>query len=217
MDPEARLNEVLQSRLDQIRAAEFPPELRRKARTRHALLIMAWVSGLGLALIGAVSAASIVLTPDAPRQVIAEPGSSETPPTPGESPSSPIGQTQEERGVCEPHNCAELEWAARVAEEAGFEFFNDGRGTPEIMRSLEQFTFWAFVPEEKGGRASVLAEEGYEKVGSVDGVAIFSDRLRVTWEVHGLYVWLSGAEEDIDASTPGVADLVTASKEVQWP
>lgn len=223
MDPEERLNKVLRSRLDLIQAAEFPSGLRRRARTRRALLIAAGVSGLGLALIGAVSAAFMVLTPGAPgtdSNVIAEPGSSRTPSRPGESPELRYGLSAEERSECELRpvsgKCGELEWAAVVAQEAGFEFVNDGRGAPEIMRSSQSFTFWAFVPEEEGGRTSVLGDEGYEKVGMVDGIAVFSDRLRVTWEVHGLYVWLSGPE-GIDASTPGAADLVAASKGVPWP
>lgn len=130
------------------------------------------------------------------------------PPTPPETKSCAVRPVAGE--------CGELQWAAEVAEEAGFRFsFQEGGGAPEVTRSHVTFMFWAFVREEEGSRSAILAEEGYKKVGEAAGISIFSDGLRVTWQVHGLYAWLSGVE-GIDASTPGVRDIVEASVRVPY-
>lgn len=109
----------------------------------------------------------------------------------------------------------ELEWVFGVAEEAGFEVQEVGQGAPTIVRSHSTFQLWAFVPDDDRDRASLLQEEGYERVGVVAGVPLFSDGQRLTWGAHGVYVWLTGVD-GMDASTAGVADIVRASTRVTW-
>jgi hypothetical protein len=120
---------------------------------------------------------------------------------------------------CLPHPLAsggkELDWACEVAEQAGFTL--DGTsGALNIVRSFESFDFWAFVPESEEDRSTILKEEKYNLVGTLDGIRLFSDGTRLTWQIHGLHVYLSGVE-GIDAATGGVADIVDASKRTPWP
>ena len=122
--------------------------------------------------------------------------------------------------ACETHvagECGELQWTADVAAAAGFDFsFQDGGGAPEIKQSHVTFKFWALIQEKGGDRRALLTAEDYEKVGQVGEISLYSDGQRLTWEVHGLYAWLSGVD-GIDASTPGVKDVVEASVRVPYP
>lgn len=106
-------------------------------------------------------------------------------------------------------------WVAKVAQRAGFEVLPTEGGAPEIFREPSSFRMWAFVPEEQQNRRAVLRKEGYQHVGTQGGIELFSDGQRLTWEINGIYVWLSGVT-GIDASTLGVIDLVQAATEFAW-
>jgi hypothetical protein len=108
----------------------------------------------------------------------------------------------------------EIEWVVRVAEAAGFQLQPTGGGAPEISREPSTFRMWAFVEGQKDRRTTLRAE-GYERVGTLGGIELFSDGQRLTWKINGIYVWLSGVE-GINAETLGVADLVQASTEFAW-
>jgi hypothetical protein len=109
----------------------------------------------------------------------------------------------------------ELEWVFGIAEEAGFEVQEVSRGAPTIVRGSSTFQMWASVSEDDRDRAKQLGDEGYEPVGTVGGIRLFSDGQRLTWEINGIFVWLSGVE-GIDGETRGVADLVQASTVFAW-
>lgn len=109
----------------------------------------------------------------------------------------------------------ELGWVLGVAQAAGFEVQEVGRGAPTIVRGPSTFQLWTFAPEADRNRTKQLGDEGYEPIGTIAGIRLFSDEQRLTWEINGIYVWLSGVE-GIDAETPGVADLVQASAEIAW-
>lgn len=64
---------------------------------------------------------------------------------------------------------------------------------------------------------AILVSEGYERVRKVAGIDIWSDSIRVTWDVQGLVVFVSSSDlKDIDVFDENLDDLIRTSKQVQW-
>lgn len=181
---------------------------------------------LGALVATAIWAAASVVSSDAPSsnggEVAAIPTESSTAP-PGQSSSEPSPSTDNrETYPCDDsgndRRCDALEWSIRVAEKAGFDLDPyDGGGAPEIQKSSSYFYISANTPQGPADRTAILVSEGYERIREVGGIDIYSDGIRVTWDVQGLFVWVSSADlKDIDVFDKNLDDLVHASKQVAW-
>lgn len=135
-------------------------------------------------------------------------------PSPSDSPPSTC-----ESGPWTKH-CPEAQWTMKVAAGASFRV-SDNTGSAFVIKNDEQsYYLWAFpvegTPEE---RQRMLKNENYRLLEEIEGIAIYSDGLRLTWEVHELYVWLeagpSSASLDVDTRT--LQDLVRSSKATRYP
>jgi hypothetical protein len=51
------------------------------------------------------------------------------------------------------------------------------------------YYFWAFSPEH-WPTSDFAADEGYRLTRRVDRIDVHADGIRLTWQVHGLHVWL---------------------------
>ena len=128
--------------------------------------------------------------------------------------TSGVGQPTNERCGHGPWalRCPEAAWARLVVKKAGCELEGDTGSAIVGRADGVGFYFWAF-PRKHGATAHFRADEGYRLVRRVDGVDVYGDGVRLTWQVHGLYVWLEAGsicEQTID-------EIVRASAVVRSP
>jgi hypothetical protein len=122
------------------------------------------------------------------------------------------------RGPWSEH-CPEADWARKVLEEAGFELTGDTGSALVANTDAADLYFWAFERvKEQRPRAQSLREEGYRLFREIDGIAVYSDGVRLTWESWGLLVWVDGGPTSAlnDLSEQDIQSLVRASERVAY-
>jgi hypothetical protein len=118
-------------------------------------------------------------------------------------------------------HCPEAEWARRVVEAAGYRLTGD-TGSALVGRAGDtSFYFWAFEAEKAAEQPlrKTLADEGYELIQEIDEIDVFSDGIRLAWEIQSLYVWLEGGPTDSleDIEKEAIRTIVRASAHVRYP
>lgn len=220
MNFDDEIESALRDRLEDLRARPLArPAIDRTRRRRVASL-----ARTTLVAVAAVASGAWVVTATIPDRT----PSDVSPAAP--APSSPAPETTATPQAVDPapkqscdeglwsRDCPEAAWVTAVADEAGLPVMGDTGTAFEVGLPGESLYVWATSPDEAEDRRPVLEAEGYQSHGPVSGIEVFGDGERLTWEIHGLYVWASGADSaDIRPSTSGVGELVAASKAVAWP
>lgn len=107
----------------------------------------------------------------------------------------PSGVTDEERGVwpatigdtsdCQPWvECPEASWLMERLGTAGFQITGDTESA--FTATGNGAAFYASTTDG----AEALGDEGYERVGEVDGVEVLGDGIRLTWMAERGRVWV---------------------------
>jgi len=220
MNLDRQVDESLQRNLGNLQAPRLDGDVLRRATRRRTFSLLVAVTSVTL-LVGAAAWFVPQLLPSSDRSGddVAGPPSSSTP-SPQEQ--GVTGTDQAGKGVgedCTGPGCDELDWALRVAKEAGFDVEPfDGGGAPEIQKFSSYFYFTANSPQGDANRIAVLEKEGYERVDEVEGIPVYFDGVRVTWDVQGLIVWASSSGlGEMDPSADVLKELIRASKRVPWP
>ncbi|HEX2295839.1 MAG TPA: hypothetical protein VHN37_11070 [Actinomycetota bacterium] len=115
--------------------------------------------------------------------------------------------------------CPEAAWARVVAVNADHEVQGDSGSALIIRAPGSSFYLWAFEPDDPSRRSQTLGEEGYELLMEVDGTPVYFDGTRLTWDAHGMWVWLEGGPERGATETARgvIAPIVEASLETPYP
>lgn len=230
MERDPKIQAAIEKQVGSIVAPRARPDLLRRARLRmagRAFIVVASVTIAGSAFWIALTDRGLEISPperDVPIAASTDPEKTPSPREISEDDASNGRDRSAKQCLRRPvaGECGERDWALRVARRAGFEIVSDDGSAPEVRKSSSFFHFWAFVVEDKNeDRSEVLRSESYWAVGNVAGVAgvpLYFDGTRITWEVHGLYVWVSAVElDDLDPSMDTLKDLVRASKRIEWP
>jgi hypothetical protein len=116
--------------------------------------------------------------------------------------------------------CPEAYWARAVIAEAGYRLEGD-TGSALIVDTGETGAyFWAFEPDDPTvPLPKAIADEGYERLAKIKHSRLYTDGIRIAWQIHGLYVWLEGGPvnsvDDLDRQ--GLRSLVAAARRVPYP
>ena len=216
VDLDSETKAILHQRLDDVGPSPdfLSHVLRRGAKRRRAILAAGFATTLALAGGAAAVLAEFPLrgTQSDSDAVPAAPSPATSAPAPGTCGYGPWAD-----------HCPEARWARRVLEVAGFPPTGDTGSAIEARTATSTIRFWGFdtATEERDIPFDVMVEqENYERHSTVDGVEVYSDGYRLTWEIHGLYVWLRAWQEargTVDLLTPDeVRDIVRASAEVPY-
>ncbi len=209
---EQEVRSILRQKLDPAAsAASVPTGVVRRVRLRRVMnLVMGSLGVLGLSL--GTWWAGQALHPDS----LQTPG-----PQAKRSPESTKSPTTDlcDSGPWSKH-CPEADWARAVLKESGLELTGD-TGSALVAKSDEaDLYFWAF----EGGkgvsaRERALREKGYRPFREINGEAVFSDGIRLTWDTWGLLVWVGAGPTSVlaDLTQENVGSLVRASQEVVYP
>jgi hypothetical protein len=95
-------------------------------------------------------------------------------------------------------------------KKAGHELDGDTGAAIVARADGVGYYFWAF-PRKRGPAPHFRADEGYRRARRVDGIDVHGDGVRLTWEVHGLYVWLDAG----NISEQRIEEIVRASAVVR--
>jgi hypothetical protein len=83
---------------------------------------------------------------------------------------------------------------ARGSSRSWLELTEDTGSALVAKTDDADLSFWAFERFKIDGTWNeALREEGYRPLREIDGIAVFSDGIRLTWENWRLLVWMAGA------------------------
>ena len=213
MNVEQLLKRALRSRLDPLNPPAFGATLVGRTRGRRSLLLALASGGLVVAVLAGTLA---VQTLSSDRGAVG-PIANEPTPTPSPSVTTTVDPVACIVGPWATY-CPEAQWARAVAEEAGYSVTGDTGSALEIDDGAHSFNFWAFEPEDDPStREEALQAENYELFTEIDDTSVFFDGARLTWEVHGLYAWLTDQEQGDGPTEKGALErIVRASIDLPY-
>ncbi|MFN2591031.1 MAG: hypothetical protein ABR518_09715 [Actinomycetota bacterium] len=144
--------------------------------------------------------------------------------SPTQEPASATPERAASPGGCQygpwADHCPTADWARKVVTRAGHELIGDTGSALEARANGIEYHFWAFEPEgwQETPLRDAIADEGYTPLRRIDGVDVYTDGVRLAWEVHGLYCWLSAALLALDDIPAAAIDelVVTSSSVPYW-
>jgi hypothetical protein len=116
--------------------------------------------------------------------------------------------------------CPEAYWARAVIAEAGYRLEGDTGSALVVDMHEAGAYFWAFEPDDPSvPLPKAIADEGYERLVNIERSHLYTDGIRIAWQIHGLYVWLEGGPVNSidDVNRRVLRRLVAAARRVPYP
>lgn len=116
--------------------------------------------------------------------------------------------------------CPEAYWARVVIAEAGYRLKSNTGSALVVDMGQARAYFWAFAPDDPTlPLQKAIADEGYKRLVTLKGSHLYSDGIRIAWQIHGLFVWLEGGPVHSldDFEHQALRTLVAAARRVPYP